>query len=280
MIPETVNRLRKLAKDTDTTMFMVLLSGYIALLYRFTGNEDITIGIPSANRSRAEVEGLIGFFVNMLAMRTSVTEELSFGELLELVRETVLGAFNHQDLPFEMLVEALQPERDTSRNPIFQVAFQHQNVNLSKLHLPGLTLDEVKTDYTAAKLDLMLAMSEDRNGSVNGVFRYNTDLFNQDTIVHMSDLFNRLVSDMVQEPNSIISQKTLLGDSERERLEHIWNQSVAEFPREKCVHELISEKAAEIPEAIALTLGNDVLTYGELEIKNQTNSLIVLFLMA
>ncbi|WP_038094811.1 condensation domain-containing protein, partial [Tumebacillus flagellatus] len=188
---ELAKALRSLSRRQGATMFMTLLGAFQLLLSRYSGQEDIAVGTPIAGRTQAETEGLIGFFVNTLVMRTDLTGDPTFEELLGRVRETALGAYAHQDVPFEKLVEELQPERDLSRSPLFQVMFTMQNASSIDVELPGLTLSGIETDSQVAKFDLTLSLAEEENG-LFGALEYNVDLFDAATIQRMVGHFTTL----------------------------------------------------------------------------------------
>jgi amino acid adenylation domain-containing protein len=261
---EIGKQVESLSTETDTTIFMVLLAGYMTLLSRYTGEKDISVGIPTANRSRAETEGLIGFFVNMLAMRGDLSGDPTFRELLDLTREMTLGAFNHQVLPFEMMVKDLQPERDTSRNPIFQVAFQYQNIVVGELHLPGLRLEEMETDFGTAKLDLMLSMSAGKDGKIKGAFRYNKDIFEAATIERMGICFQRMISALVANPDLPISGVPMLTAPERKALITTWNETEATYPQNRHIQELFEHQVLLTPDVEAVRLNGASLSYTQL----------------
>ena len=193
---------------------MTLLAAFQTLLYRYTGQEDICIGSPIANRNRSETEGLIGFFVNTLVLRTDMSENPSFQELLGRVREVALGAYAHQDLPFEQLVEALQPERSLSHQPLFQVMFALQNAPMPALELPDLTLSSLKIDSGTAKFDLTLSMEDTEQGLV-GSLEYNTDLFDAATITRILKHFQTLLEGIVANPEQRLLALPLLTQPER-----------------------------------------------------------------
>jgi non-ribosomal peptide synthetase component F len=179
--------LRELSQREGVTLFMTLLAGFQSLLGRYTGQEEIVVGTPIANRTREEVEGLIGFFVNTLVLRTDLSGGVSFRQLLGRVRETALGAYTHQDVPFEQLVEELRPERDLSHTPLFQVMFVLQNTPLQQgLELPGLRLAVQAVESVTAKFDLTLSMAEG-DGELGATFEYNTDLFEAGTMARLGD---------------------------------------------------------------------------------------------
>nr|MDZ8007589.1 condensation domain-containing protein [Nostoc sp. DedSLP05]MDZ8102661.1 condensation domain-containing protein [Nostoc sp. DedSLP01] len=211
---ELTDSLVKLSQQQGCTLFMTLLAAFDTLLYRYTGQEDILVGSPIANRDRSEIEGLIGFFVNTLVMRTSLAGNPSFNELLSRVREVALGAYAHQDLPFEMLVEALQPERDLSHTPLFQVMLVLQNAPMSSVELAGLTISPLQAENTTAKFDLTLFMQNTATGLV-GVWEYNTDLFDASTIERMSGHFVTMLEGILANPQERISQLPILTASEQ-----------------------------------------------------------------
>jgi len=204
-LSETLSEsLRKLSRQKGVTLFMTLLAAFKTLLYRYTGQEDIIVGTPIAGRTHAELEGLIGFFVNMLVLRADLSGNPSFGELLDRVSETALGAFANQDIPFEKLVDELRPGRDLNRTPWVNAAFVIQNASTSSLEFPGLTLSPLKTEGAAAKTDLVLSMS-DGPASLNGSFDYNPDLFDAATIARMARHFQTMLESIVADPEQRIS---------------------------------------------------------------------------
>ena len=256
--------LESLSQEEGATLFMTLLAAFQTLLYRYTGQEDICVGTPIANRTRAEIEGLIGFFVNTLVLRTDLSGDPSFRELLRRVREVALGAYAHQDLPFEMLVDELQPARDMSHSPLFQVMFVLQNAPVQALELSELTLSPVETENGIAKFDLTLMM-EERPEGLQGTVEYNTDLFDAATIERMVGHFQTLLEGIVADPDRPISTLPLLTAAEREQLLVGWNDTEAEYPGDKCVHQWFEAQVEQTPEAIAVAFGEEEqLTYGEL----------------
>jgi amino acid adenylation domain-containing protein/non-ribosomal peptide synthase protein (TIGR01720 family) len=255
--------MKALSQENGTTPFMTLLAAFSALLYRYTGLEDINLGTPIANRNRAEIEGLIGFFVNTLVMRADLSGDPSFEELLKRVRETALGAYAHQDLPFEMLVDELQPERDMSHSPLFQVMFVLQNAPMQAQALSDLTLTPVEADSGMAQFDLTLSMMEDAEG-MSGFFEYNTDLFDAATIERMAGHFQVLLDRAVVDPRRSLSELSLMTERERQQLLMGWNDTVAEYPRDHCVHELFEAQVDRTAGAVAAVFEDDQLTYDEL----------------
>jgi hypothetical protein len=215
---ETSNRLHELSRREGATLFMTLVTALNLLLARYTGQEDIIVGTPIAGRNRIETEGLIGFFVNTLLLRTDVSGDPSFRELLKQVRERTLAAHAHQDLPFEKLVDELQPERDLSRLPLFQVVFALQHVPAGDLELPGLRLSRFEVKDVTAKFDLMIVM-ESSAEELSGSIEYNSDLFEQATVEKMTRHFENLLDSVVKNPDGRLSQLQILSDDEHFLLE-------------------------------------------------------------
>ncbi|HEX8920580.1 MAG TPA: condensation domain-containing protein, partial [Pyrinomonadaceae bacterium] len=209
--------LKRLSQQHGATLFMTLLAAWQTLLSRYSGQDDISVGTPIAGRNRRETEELIGFFVNTLVLRTDLAGDPSFTELLKRVREVALGAYAHQDVPFEKLVEELQPERDLSRSPLFQVMFALQNTPQKELKLPGLRLSFVDPEQETAKFDLMLMLSESATG-MTGSLVYNTDLYNRETIRRLSAHLSTLLSAIVSDPNQRLSSLPLLSAAEQQQL--------------------------------------------------------------
>jgi amino acid adenylation domain-containing protein len=255
--------LIQLSKRTGVTLFMTLLAAFQTLLYRYTGQDDILVGTPIANRNRKEIEGLIGFFVNTLVMRTYLGGNPNFKQLLSRVREVAIGAYAHQDLPFEELVEALQPVRSLSHTPLFQVMFTLENSPLPSFDLPDLTVSPLVVETTAAKFDLTLSMSNTSSGLICS-WEYNSDLFDNDTIARMAEHFQTLLSGIVANPEQPISELPLLTEREQRQLLVEWNNTTKEYPKDKCVHQLFEEQVTLTPDAIAVVFEGEQLTYKEL----------------
>jgi aspartate racemase len=264
VLPASLSRsLKALSQEEEATLFMTLLAAFQTLLYRYTGQEDIVVGSPIANRTRAELEGLIGFFVNTLALRTNLSGNPGFRELLGRVREVALEAYAHQDTPFEKLVEELQPERDLSRTPLFQVIFALQNVPTKTLELEGLTLSSLGLHSGTAKFDLSFYIEEGDDG-LSTVLEYNTDLFDASTIQRMLGHYQRLLEGVVENPNARLSDLPLLTEAERRQLLVEWNNTQTNYPKDWCIHEAFEEQAERTPEAIAVVYGDQQLTYRQL----------------
>jgi amino acid adenylation domain-containing protein len=263
-LPQTLaEALKSLSQQEGVTLFMTLLAAWQTLLYRYSGHEDIIVGIPIAGRNQVETEGLIGFFVNTLAIRTNLSGNPSFRQLLSRVREVALGAYTHQDLPFEKLVEALQPERDLSHSPLFQVAFVLQNFPKSSKELSGLSINSLNVDSGTAKFDLTLFMWETEPG-LKALVEYNSDLFDAATITRMLSHFQTLLEGMAANPEQSIAKLPLLTDLEHHQLLVEWNDTQTDYPQDKCIHQLFEEQVERTPEAITVVFENQQLTYREL----------------
>lgn len=265
--PSLSKALKQLTQREGVTLFMTLLAAFKTLLYRYTNQEDLWIGSPIANRNRSELEGLIGFFVNTLVLRTHPSSHLSFHEFLGQVRQVALEAYAHQDLPFERLVEALQPKRDLSRNPLFQAAFALQNAATDVLELPGLHLHVLEKQSRTAKFDLDLSMQDTPQG-LRGVLEYNTDLFNTDTIDRLIGHFKTLLAGIVANPNQRLSELPLLTPDEQVYLisGKVGNAEKVDitYPTQCCIHEWFEEQVERTPDTIALIFKEQQLTYAEL----------------
>jgi amino acid adenylation domain-containing protein len=262
--------LKSLIRREGVTLYMALLAAFEALLSRYTGQEDISVGTTVAGRDRAETEALIGFFVNTLVMRTNLSGNPSFRELLERVREVALGAYTHQDIPFEKLVEHLQPERELNRNPLFQVMFEIQNFAEESVRLPGLTIAPVFIENTTAKFDLTLLVSESEEGLI-AKFEYSTDLFDAVTIERLGQHFQTLLTGMVARPEQSFADVPLLTGAEQRQLLDQWNDTRSPSPQDKCFQELFEQQAERIPDKIAVGFKGQSLTY--LELNQRANRL-------
>ncbi len=256
-------KLKELCRREGCTLHMALLAVFQTLLHRYSGQEDISVGTPVAGRTRPELEGLIGFFVNTLVLRTDLSENPTFEELLERVRETALGAYAHQDVPFELVVEALQPQRDLSRTPLFQVMFILQNTPRPPADLPGLVLSPIEADSGTAKFDLTLALAETEQG-LAGNLEYNTDLFDPSTARRLLSHFQNLLESAVAHPAQPISKLAMLDGAERRKILVDWNATAAPLPKAVAVHQLFEEQAERTPDAVALGFGAERFSYREL----------------
>jgi amino acid adenylation domain-containing protein len=257
--------LRNLCRRFSTTVFMTLLTAWAVLLFRLSGNEDIVIGTPVANRGRDEIEGLIGFFANTLALRFDLTGSPSVADLLQQVKERTVGGQLHQDVPFERVVEALNPTRSMAYAPIFQVMFVWQQANQQLISLPELTVTPLATLSATAKVDLILTMEED-GGSIRGSIEYSTDLFERSTIERYGKYLQTILEAIVTDPSQSVRRLPVLDLTER----HEMLQTVGlnlDTSESCCIHELFSVQASRCPSAIAVCCQGEVITYGELEIR-------------
>ncbi|HCF29074.1 MAG TPA: non-ribosomal peptide synthetase, partial [Cyanobacteria bacterium UBA11049] len=261
--PSLSAELKNLCQQEGATLFMVLLAAFKTLLYRYTGQTDILVGSPIASRNRAEIESLIGFFVNVLVLRTSLDGVPSFRELLERVKVTALGAYTHQDLPFEKLVEELQPERHLSHNPLFQVMFVLQNVPLPTPKLSDIDITFEEGFNGTAKFDLTLFI-EDREQGLVATLEYNTDLFNTDTMYRMLGHLQTLLEGIVANPDESIAELPLLTGFERKQILVDWNQTQTDYPQHLCIHQLFEAQVEKTPDTIAVVFQHEQLTYQQL----------------
>ncbi|HEV2734584.1 MAG TPA: condensation domain-containing protein, partial [Longimicrobiaceae bacterium] len=260
---ELAGAVSALARQEGATPFMVLLAAWQALLARWSGQDDVVVGSPIAGRTRAETEGLIGFFVNTLALRTELSGRPSFREVVARVREATLGAYAHQELPFEHLVEALGGERDAARNPVFQVMFALQNTpGAAEIGLGGVRARVEEPKSSSAKFDLTLAMVE-RGGRLDAVLEYATDLFDRATIERMAEHLRVLLRSAVSGPDRPAAALAILPPEERRLVVEAWNDTAAAFPPTP-VHLLVAEQAARTPDAVALEAAGESLTYAGL----------------
>ncbi|HET7392425.1 MAG TPA: amino acid adenylation domain-containing protein, partial [Candidatus Binatia bacterium] len=256
-------KLKKLSRENGVTLFMTLLAAFKTLLYRYTAQEDLLVACPVLNRGLPEVENLLGSFVNTLVLRTNYAGTPSFREALRRVRETCIGAFANQDFPFEKLVEELQPQRDLARSPIFQVMFAFQNTSVPALDLGELRSEAVEIDGGMTKFDLTVSLTDKENG-LAGHIEYSTDLFNPDTIERMTRHFQALLEGIVADPDQSIATLSIMTEPERHQVLFQWNDTAADYPKDKCIHHLFEEQVERTPEAIALEFEDKQITYREL----------------
>jgi len=261
--PELAAALRALSQREGATLFMTMLAAFKILLHRHTGQDDIVLGLPIANRNRAELEGLIGFFVNTLVMRTDLSGNPTFREALRRVKEVTLEADAHQDLPFEKLVEEVHPERDLSRNPLFQVTFQLFSAPLTGDQVAGTLPEAIPIQKGTSNVDLAFDLF-DSLGTVAGPLEYSTDLFDAATISRMLAHYQELLQDIVKNPDRRISDLQMFSPEEGQQLLVDWNATGVEYPRRKRIHELFELQVERTPENIAVEFEGDRLTYREL----------------
>ncbi|HEU0052123.1 MAG TPA: amino acid adenylation domain-containing protein, partial [Longimicrobium sp.] len=261
--PELLERLEALGRSEGATLYMVLLAAFQVLLGRYGGGDDIVVGSPIAGRTRGEVEGLIGFFVNTLVLRTDLSGDPSFREVLGRVREATLGAYAHQEVPFEKLVAELQPERSLSHSPLFQVMFALQNAEGRGDALAGLEVSGVGAAGEIAKFDLSLTLSATAQG-LRGGLNYSVDLFERDTVERMLGHLARVLEQVAADASVPLSRLELLGEPERALVLEAWNRTEADYPADRCIHELFEAQAARMPDAAAVEFEGETFSYGAL----------------
>lgn len=261
---ELKEALKTLSQREGVTMFMTVLAIVKALLHRYTGQDDLVVGTPIANRTRREIEPLIGFFANTLVLRTQVRSDLTFRQLLGRVRRVALDAYDHQELPFEKLVETIQPERTLSHNPLFQVLVTFQNGLPDQLETCGLTLAPFEVHTGTAKFDLTFSLRETGPGLVADA-EYNTDIFEAQTIRRLLGHFRTLTEGIVSNPAARLADLPLLSRAEQRQVLVEWNRTDRDFPRDRCLHEFFEEQAQKTPDAVAVVSADQRLSYGELD---------------
>jgi amino acid adenylation domain-containing protein/non-ribosomal peptide synthase protein (TIGR01720 family) len=255
--------LKALSQQEGVTLFMMLVAAFLTLLYRYTGQTDLVVGTPMAGRTRLVTESLLGFFVNTLVLRADLSGNPRFRELLGRVREVTLGAYDHQDLPFEKLVEALQPMRDLSRNPLVQVIVALQPSPPPVTDLPGLAVRPITVDCGTAKFELTLSFQDTEQGLLATV-EYNTDLFDHTTITRMLGHFQTLLEGIIADPEQRLADLPLLTAAERQQLLVEWNNTPADYPHDTCIHELFEAQMEQMPAAVAVVCNSQQLTYSAL----------------
>ncbi|MGC4792027.1 amino acid adenylation domain-containing protein [Micromonospora sp. DT178] len=264
-VPADLGRtLASIGRRHRATPFMVLLAAFQVLLTRYTGQTDVAVGTPVAGRTRPEVQDLIGYFVNTLVLRTDLSGEPSFVEVLARVREAVLDAQSHQDVPFERIVDALSPERDLSRNPLFQTMFVMQNATAADFSGAGLRARQVPTLWHTAKFDLTMQMTEEADGSFSGVVEYATALFDDATVRRLAEHYRQLLSAVVTDPDAPVTRLPMLTDTETAQLT-AWNDTAVDHPRHTLLHRLIEAQADATPDAVAVADDQHELTYAQLD---------------
>ncbi len=261
--PELTAALLALGRRGDATLFMTLLAGWSALLSRCAGQPDVLVGSPIANRNRLETEGLIGFFVNTLVLRADLAGDPGFAELLSRVRHETLGAYAHQDLPFERLVQELQPDRHLSRSPLFQMMFALQNAPRPEIDLPGLALRLLPSQAVSAKFDLTLVV-ERRGERLSAVLEYSRDLFDAATALRLLERWRTLLAAAAAAPESRTGDLPLLTEAERRQVVEAWNDARTSYPSETPIHRLFEAQVEADPEAVAVVSDGESWTYAEL----------------
>jgi hypothetical protein len=255
--------LKRIGQREGATLFMVLMAAFKVLLMRYSGEEYPVVGTSVANRTHKGLEGLIGFFANTLALRTDLRGNPSFRELVKREREVVLEAYAHQEVPFEKLVEEINPERVLSRSPLFQVLMTLQNTRLADLEIKGLKICGIEEEPGTSKLDLTLNLTEERE-SLSGGLEYSLDLFEVETIKRMVGHFERLVAEVVRDAGQRIGEIELISAAEKSQIVEEWNRTDAPYPQDRCIHELLTKQAKRTPERIALVGERQVVSYREL----------------
>ncbi|NVJ02789.1 amino acid adenylation domain-containing protein, partial [Myxococcus sp. AM009] len=267
MPPSLVAGLERVGQEQGATLFMVLMAGWQALLARYSGQTDFCVGTPVAHRTRPELEGLIGFFVNTLALRANVDGDPRFDDLVARVREESLAAFSNQDVPFDRLVEALGGQRDLSRTPLFQAAFVLQNAPMQPPTLPGMAVDVLRTGTDTARFDVTLLLVE-RGGRLEGELEYSLDLFTPHTARRMVEHLQRLLRGVTEDAARRISAVPLWSEAERHEVLVAWNDTAAPYPADTTVHQRFMEQARRTPERVAVTFEGRSLTYSELDARS------------
>jgi amino acid adenylation domain-containing protein len=258
--------LKSFSQKEGVTLFMVLLAAFKTLLYRYTGQTDLLVGTPVANRTHSEIENLLGCFVNTLVLRTDVSGEPSFRELVKRVRDTALAAYSHQDFPFEQLVKELQPERTLSHTPLFQVMFVFQDAPMLALQLPNLTLAPLMIDNGTAKFDLTLYVEDTKQGLI-GFLEYNSELFDADTINRMVGHFQTILEGIVGNCDRSVAKLSLLTPQEQTQLLANSQSINTDYLAELCLHQLFEKQVQKTPDVVALVFENQQLTYAQLNIR-------------
>jgi amino acid adenylation domain-containing protein len=265
---QCADAINRLAKKSGATLFMVLLAAFQTLLWRLTGSEDILVGTPIAGRKTPELESFIGLFVNTLIVRGNPSSDLTFVELIERTRKEVLDAYEHQDLPFEKLVEAVNPKRSSAYSPLFQVMLVLQNAQKQRLDLPGLILEELEFDAGTSKFDLALEIVEQRG--LYCTFEYSTDLFDRDSIARIGKQFSTLLHSVAAEPNRKLSQLEILNDAARNELVLRFNATTVEYDRTARIEQLFRQQVERSPNRVAFIEGDVEITFQELDQKSES----------
>jgi amino acid adenylation domain-containing protein len=275
---ELTRKLKALSEEHGATLYMSLLAAFKVLLYRYSGQTDLIVGSPTTGRTRAEWAGLVGYFVNPVPLRSSLSGNPTFTELLSQVRQTVLEALEHQDYPFSLLVEKLQPERDPSRTPLFQVMFMLQKAHIladqglssfalgeegARMDLGGLPLESLSLEQRVAPFDLTLMMAEAEDGLAASLV-YNTSLYEPETAERILSQFQILLESIVADAGQRVADLPLLTASEKTRVLVDWNETRSDTPQDRCIHQLFEEQVEKTPEAPAVVFGNTQLSYREL----------------
>jgi amino acid adenylation domain-containing protein len=256
-------KIKQLSNTNNVTLFMTLLTIFKILLYRYSNQTDIVVGTPVANRKHSKIESLVGFFVNTLVLRTEVSGEISFKELVERVKKTTIEAYNNQDMPFEQIVEKVQPERSLSYSPLFQVMFILQNQRMEEFSLEGIEISQLESEHITSKFDITLTFSETEKGLI-GNLEYNTDIFEESTIKRIMKHYERILESVINKPEERIDQIKLLSKEEEEEIIGKQSGETVEYPKDKCIHNMFEEQVERTPDRIAVEYKEEKLTYKEL----------------
>ncbi|MFA6010978.1 MAG: amino acid adenylation domain-containing protein [Desulfobacteraceae bacterium] len=269
---ELTRSIQNMAKQEHTTVYTVLLSAYFSLLCKYSNQNGVVVGTPYANRDRVEIEGLIGFFINMLPIRLELSETTGFKDLVKQVHQLILDALSNKDLPFEKLVEILQPDRSLNHHPIFQVMFAFQNFPLPSDDSAELNFFPVVMDRGATEFELSLYMWEERD-ELRGVFEYSDEIFKDETIQRMVDHFQTLLQSMVENPTLPIQKIGLLTEPEKRLMLIDWNENHLDYPGDVCIHDMFDMQAEKTPDAVAIVHNHDRMSFNEL--KQRSNQLAI-----
>ena len=268
LIPkDLVDRLKVFSRQERCTLFMTLLAAFKVLMYRYTQQQDIIVGCPIAGRNRLETEPLVGFFVNTLPVRTALSGDVNFRALLKTVRESTLGAYANQDMPFDKLVEELHPERSSTHMPFVQVIFSLNNEFVEEQIFPGVRSEEIEVDTRTSKFDLTVIAKDTAHG-LNTVIEYNTDLFDEGRIDRLLGHFQQVLESALTKPDAAISRLELITATERKQLTAAWNKTERDYPRDATVSELFEAQVARNPAAVALQFDDKTITYSELSLRS------------
>ena len=263
--PTLLDHLKALSQQEGATLFMTLLAAFYVLLRRYTGQEDLLVGVPISGRNRPEIAPLIGFFVNNLVFRANLAGNPTFREFLAQVKRTALDAYAHQDIPFERLVEELHLERSLSHSPLFQVMFALQNSPMPHLDLPGLTLTHIEDIHThSSKFDLFLSLTE-LHGGLTAIAEYSTELFNSGTVERLMISYHALLESIVADPALTVSELNILDSDQTRHILVDWNATEMDYPRDQCIHQLFEAQVRRTPEVVAVEFDGHWLTYAELD---------------
>ena len=265
LTPEFSKQINQFSQTCGVTLFMTLITAFATLLSRYTGQDDIVIGTPVAGRTHSQTESLIGFFINNLVLRIDLQGNPSFAGLLQNFKNLAMDAFEHQDLPFEHLVEALQLERNLSYTPIFQVLFVLQNAPMTEIELADITITPLPTENINSVYDLILSV-EELPGGIEGKFKYNTDLFNDNTITKLTEHFQILLAGIIDNPQQTLRQLPLLTATDRDQLLQ-WNNTAKPYPTHQCLHQLFEAQVERTPDQIAVVFEHQSMSYYELNQK-------------